>query len=126
MLCLRAAQASSIPASRRAFTLIELLVVIAIIAILASLLLPALSHAKQRAQRLQCTSQMKQLGLGFALFAMDHINQYPPTAWASGPTSTNCPGTITSIAISAGRRLTRTWSWASRVVLPTKAVFPKS
>ena len=72
------------PAPRRAFTLIELLVVIAIIAILASLLLPALSSAKSRAQRLRCTSQMKQLGMGFTLFASDHLNQYPPTAWASG------------------------------------------
>ncbi len=72
------------PPSRHAFTLIELLVVIAIIAILASMLLPALSGAKSRAQRLRCTSQMKQLALGFALFATDHLNQYPPTAWSSG------------------------------------------
>src|SRR5215470_5751061 len=70
--------------SERAFTLIELLVVIAIIAILASMLLPALAGAKARAQRLQCTSQMKQLGLGFNLFATDHANQFPPTAYSTG------------------------------------------
>lgn len=72
------------PQKFKGFTLIELLVVIAIIAILASLLLPALSGAKARAQRIKCTSQMKQLGIGFNLFTLDHNDMYPPTAYSSG------------------------------------------
>lgn len=57
---------------------------IAIIAILAGMLLPALSGAKARALRLQCTSQMKQLGLGFQLFQNDQGDRLPPAAFRTG------------------------------------------
>ncbi len=64
---------------RRGFTLIELLVVIAIIAILAAILFPVFSRARERARAITCASNMKQMGLAFAMYTTDYNETYPPT-----------------------------------------------
>ncbi len=79
---------NSIKVKAVAFTLIELLVVVAIIAILAALLLPALRLTREKAKQIACSSQLQQIGYGFAMYANDYGDYLPAitddTSWG-GP-----------------------------------------
>jgi len=69
---------------RGGFTLIELLVVIAIIAILAAMLLPALAKAKQKAHRISCINNLKQMGSSLFMYAGDNKDNIPVTGFSGG------------------------------------------
>lgn len=70
---------------RRAFTLVELLVVIGIIAVLLAILLPSLNRARESGRRVQCLSNMRQLGLAFMMYVQENKQRFPAVAAESLP-----------------------------------------
>src|SRR5215472_2908313 len=88
--------------ARRGFTLIELLVVIAIIAVLIALLLPAVQSAREAARRVQCTNNLKQLGIA--------LHNYHDTLGVFPPGYLSVADRITFDNVGPG------WGWAARLL----------
>jgi type II secretory pathway pseudopilin PulG len=115
--------------AERGFTRVELVVVISVVLVLALLLLPALHNAKAKADRIQCTNNLKQIGLSFRIFATDNSDQFPtqqmtnqigaPAYLSSGDayryflSSSNEFGTPDNLRCPADRTRTAAKSWAA-------------
>jgi len=109
---------------RRAFTLVELLVVIGIIAILISVLLPALTGAKRKAQAVQCMSNVRQIYTAMQMFAQDNKGQLPQN-YLVGQTSMSSPNDPATTVKWPGTQIdiARNLAWAQRGPLAGKVDF---
>jgi prepilin-type N-terminal cleavage/methylation domain-containing protein len=63
--------------NRTGFSIVELLLVVVVVAVLLSLLTPGLHSARAKSRRIACVNNLKQMGLGFRIFAASHGNQFP-------------------------------------------------
>jgi prepilin-type N-terminal cleavage/methylation domain-containing protein/prepilin-type processing-associated H-X9-DG protein len=106
---------------RCGFTLIELLVVIAIIAILAALLLPVLAGAKAQARKTACLNNLKQINLGFQLYAADNNDTLPSVA--NIKTSNTSPDTGTNLFLFFYKPLVMTYVGLHGAPSPQDKVF---
>lgn len=85
-------------AARPGFSLIDVLVSIAVVGMLIALMIPTLQTVKERAHRAICQSNLRQIGLGVAMYAQDHEEFLPPSVFVLGPE--RLPGEMMTLKLS--------------------------